>query len=43
MTTAEKIKAFLSRIEDETGTVRRYAEALKNEPPWITKEARDDQ
>lgn len=33
MTVAE----FLSLIDDETGTARRYAEALKNEPPWETQ------
>ena len=40
MTTEEKIKEFLSRIEDDTGAVRRYAKALRNEPPWIEQEVK---
>lgn len=32
--TKARVKEFLSRIEDKTGTVRRYAKAIKNEPVW---------
>ncbi len=32
------IKEFLSRINDSTGTVRRYAESICNETLWQVKE-----
>lgn len=34
MVREEIIQKFLAMIEDETGTVRRYAETLKNKPLW---------
>jgi len=33
------IKEFLARIEDNTGTVKRYARSLKNADMWQAKEA----
>ena len=37
--TQEKIiKEFLARIDDDTGTVRRYAKSLENACIWRVKE-----
>jgi len=33
----KRVREFLSRIQDDTGTVRRYSEALENEPPWTVQ------
>jgi len=36
------IKEFLSRIDDDTGTVKRYGESISNEPLWqVIKEERE--
>ena len=35
------IREFLSRIEDPTGTVRRYSKTLLNKPSWVTEEIKE--